>query len=113
YAIGFERVRIIDPFDVNNTIKVLREETKTDEPSMIIVQRPCALLKTVKYSGCNEVDYEKCKRCMLCMKIGCPAISDVDAKITINETLCVGCGLCNNVCNFGALNVKEDCKIEY
>jgi len=113
YAIGFERVRVIDPFDVDNTIKVLREETKTDEPSMIIVQRPCALLKSVKYSGCTSVDYDKCRRCMQCMNIGCPSISDVDDKITIDETLCVGCGLCNNVCKFGAMTVKEDCKVEY
>jgi len=111
YAIGFERVTVIDPFDVDNTIKVLREETNVEEPSIIIVQRPCALLKSVKYSGCSEVDYDKCKRCMQCMKIGCPAISDVDGKITIDETQCVGCGLCENVCKFGAMSVKEDCSV--
>ncbi len=108
YAIGFERVRIIDPFDVDNTIKVLREEINADEPSMIIVQRPCALLKSVKYSGCVEVDHEKCKRCMQCMKLGCPAISDMDGKITIDETQCVGCGLCINVCKFDAISMKGD-----
>lgn len=113
YAIGFERVCVIDPFDVDNTIKVLREETKTEEPSLIIVQRPCALLKSVHYEGCTGVDYEKCRRCMQCMKIGCPAISDKDGKITIDETICVGCGLCNRVCKFGAMTVKEDCKVEY
>ena len=111
YAIGFERVTVIDPFDVDNTIKVLREETNVDEPSIIIVQRPCALLKSVKYSGRCEVDYDKCKRCMQCMKIGCPAISDVDGKITIDETQCVGCGLCVNVCKFEAMSVKEDCSV--
>ncbi|MCD6323299.1 MAG: indolepyruvate ferredoxin oxidoreductase subunit alpha [Clostridiales bacterium] len=111
YAIGFERVTVIDPFDVDNTIKVLREETNVDEPSLIIVQRPCALLKSVKYSGHCEVDYDKCRRCMQCMKIGCPAISDVDGKIIIDETQCVGCGLCVNVCKFGAMSVKEDCSV--
>ncbi|MBN1624794.1 MAG: indolepyruvate ferredoxin oxidoreductase subunit alpha [Clostridia bacterium] len=113
YAIGFERVRIVDPFDVDNTVKVLREETKADEPSLIIVQRPCALLKSVKYNGCTAVDQEKCRRCMMCMKIGCPAISDIDGRITIDETICVGCGLCTRVCKFGAMALKEDCKVEY
>ncbi len=107
YAIGFERVRKVDPFDVDNTVKVLREETRTAEPSLIIVQRPCALLKTVNYSGIVNVDYDKCKRCMMCMKIGCPAISDVDGKIVIDETQCVGCELCINVCKFDAMH-KED-----
>lgn len=104
YAIGFERVKIIDPFDVDNTVKVLREETSIAEPSLIIVQRPCALLKTVKYSGVVEVDYDKCKRCMMCMDLGCPAISDVNGKIIIDETQCVGCELCINVCKFGAIH---------
>jgi len=113
YAIGFERVRIVDPFDVDGTVKVLREETKAEEPSLIISQRPCALLKSVKYEGCTSVDYDKCRRCMICMKIGCPAISDRDGRITIDETLCVGCGLCTNVCKFGAMTLKEDCRIEY
>jgi indolepyruvate ferredoxin oxidoreductase alpha subunit len=106
-AIGFERIRSVDPFDVDGTVKVLREETKVSEPSLIIVQRPCALLKSVKYSGVVNVDYDKCKRCMVCMKIGCPAISDIDGKIVIDETLCVGCGLCVNVCKFSAMQ-KED-----
>ncbi|MBN2557819.1 MAG: indolepyruvate ferredoxin oxidoreductase subunit alpha [Clostridia bacterium] len=106
YAIGFERVRKIDPFDVDNTIKVLKEETKADEPSLIIVQRPCALLKSVKYKGCVVVDHDKCKRCMMCMKLGCPAISDIDGKIIIDETQCVGCGLCLNVCKFGAMRME-------
>ncbi|MFO7612538.1 MAG: indolepyruvate ferredoxin oxidoreductase subunit alpha [Clostridia bacterium] len=107
YAIGFERVRVIDPFDVDNTIKILKEETKADEPSLIIVKRPCALLKSVKYKGKAVVDHDKCKRCMMCMKLGCPAISEIDGKIIIDETQCVGCGLCLNVCKFGAMNMGE------
>ncbi len=107
-AIGISRVRIADPFDVDAFEKVVREETEAEEPSVIIAQRPCALLKSVKYTGHVKVDTEKCKKCKMCMKIGCPAISFRDG-VVIDETLCNGCGLCMHVCKFGAL-VKEETK---
>ncbi len=105
-AIGIDRVRICDPFDVDAFEKVVKEETEAEEPSVIIAQRPCALLKSVKYTGRVTVDTEKCKKCKICMKIGCPAISFRDG-VVIDTTLCNGCGLCTKVCKFGAL-VKEE-----
>ncbi len=108
HAIGIERVVICDPFDVDAFEKVVKEETEAKEPSVIIAQRPCALLKTVKFTGKATVDPEKCKNCKMCMKIGCPAISYKNG-IVIDETQCNGCGLCMNVCKFGAL-VKEETK---
>lgn len=105
-AIGIDRVVVADPFDIKNFEKVVKEETNADEPSVIIAQRPCALLKTVKFSGkCNITD--NCKKCKLCMKLGCPAISVKDDKVVIDATQCNGCGLCMNVCPFGAIE-KED-----
>ena len=95
-----------DPFDIKEFERVVKEETAKDEPSVIIAQRPCALLKTVKYSGkCKITD--KCKTCKLCMKLGCPAISVKEGKVVIDTTQCNGCGLCTNVCPFGAIE-KED-----
>ena len=108
HAIGIDRVRIADPFDVDAFEKVVKEEVEADEPSVIIAQRPCALLKSVKYTGKAGVDAEKCKKCKICMKIGCPAISFKDG-VVIDTTLCNGCGLCMQVCKFGAL-VKEETK---
>lgn len=108
HAVGVERVVICDPFDVDAFEKVVKEETEAKEPSVIIAQRPCALLKSVKFTGKAAVDAEKCKNCKMCMKIGCPAISYKNG-IVIDETLCNGCGLCINVCKFGAL-VKEETK---
>jgi len=108
HAIGIERVRIADPFDVDGFENVVKEEVAAEEPSVIIAQRPCALLKSVKFTGRAAVDREKCKNCKMCMKIGCPAISFKDG-IVIDSTLCNGCGLCMNVCKFGAL-VKEETK---
>ena len=102
-------MRVEDPFDVKGLEAALKEELAVNEPSVIIVQRPCALLKTVKYSGVCRVDADTCKGCKLCMKLGCPAISvGEDGKtVKIDATQCNGCGLCTNLCPFGAIEKKE------
>ena len=105
-AVGVERVVVADPFDLKNFERVVKEETEADEPSVIIAQRPCALLKTVKYTGHCKIG-DNCKKCKLCMKLGCPAISVRGDEVVIDETQCNGCGLCVNVCPFGAIE-KED-----
>ncbi|HPD01301.1 MAG TPA: 4Fe-4S binding protein, partial [Acetivibrio sp.] len=70
---------------------------------VIIAQRPCALLKNVKHEGPHRINTQKCKKCKMCMRLGCPAIVDMGDRIEINEALCVGCGLCSKVCNFDAI----------
>ncbi len=106
HAVGIDRVTIADPFDVDTFEKVVREEVAAEEPSVIIAQRPCALLKSVKYEGKMHVDTDACKKCKACMKIGCPAICFKDG-VVIDETLCNGCGLCAAVCKFHALTKGE------
>lgn len=101
-AVGVDRVRIVDPFDLDAFEKAVKEEINAPEPSVIIAQRPCALLKSVKYTGYAEVDYEKCKLCKMCLKMGCPAISFRGGKISVDKNQCNGCGLCVNLCKFGA-----------
>ncbi len=106
-AVGVEHIVVADPFDIKNFEKVVKEEVNRDEPSVIIAQRPCALLKTVKYIGHCKIT-ENCKKCKMCMKLGCPAISeDGNGGVKIDLTQCNGCGLCINVCPFDAI-VKED-----
>ena len=105
-AVGIDSIRIADPFDVKSFEKVVMEEVDKDEPSVIIAQRPCALLKTVKYTG-RAVITEKCRNCKICMKAGCPAITLRNNKPYIEPTQCNGCGLCVNICPFGAIE-KED-----
>ncbi len=102
-AVGIERVRVVDPFNIKEFEKVVKEEINAEEPSVIVSQRPCALLKSVKYEGPFKIDTEKCTRCKMCMKISCPAIVDLGDRIEINEALCVGCDLCTKLCNFGAI----------
>ena len=107
-GIGVDRITVADPFDVKNFEKVVKTELATDEPSVIIAQRPCALLKSVKYTG-NCTITEKCRKCKLCMKLGCPAISvdKASGAVRIDTTQCNGCGLCVGVCPFGAIEKEE------
>lgn len=105
-AVGIKRVQVVDPYDMETCQKVIKEELAAKEPSVIISRRPCALLKYVKHPGPICSDPEKCKGCKACMNIGCPAISMVDGKAVIDETLCVGCGVCEQLCKFGALTAE-------
>ncbi len=105
-ACGIDHVVVADPFDIKAFEKVVKTEVEREEPSVIIAQRPCALLKGVKYTGhCKITD--NCKNCKMCMKLGCPAISIKDNKVVIDSTQCNGCGLCVNVCPFGAIEKEE------
>jgi indolepyruvate ferredoxin oxidoreductase alpha subunit len=96
-----------DPFDLVGFEKAVKEELAADEPSVIIAQRPCALLKGVKYSGFCTVDTDACRGCKMCMKLGCPAISFRDGKAVIDTNQCNGCSLCTSVCPFKAIRKEE------
>lgn len=102
-AMGIKRVRVVDPYIISDCEKAVKEELEAQEPSLIISRRPCALLKEVKHKPPLKVDENKCKSCKACMKIGCPAIAMKNGKAKIDVTLCVGCGVCSQMCKFGAL----------
>ena len=102
-AMGFNRVRVVDPYDLAACDTAVKEELAAEEPSVIISRRPCALLKYVKHKKPLIVDQNKCVGCKSCMKIGCPAISMKNGKAAIDNTLCVGCGVCQQLCKFGSL----------
>lgn len=102
-AMGIRRVAVVDPYDLSECDWVLKEELAAPEPSVIISRRPCVLLKYVKPKTPLQVDCEKCVGCKSCMRLGCPAISIKDNKAVIDTTLCVGCGVCSQLCKFNAL----------
>jgi indolepyruvate ferredoxin oxidoreductase alpha subunit len=106
-AIGINSVRVVDPYNIAECEAVIKEELAKEEPSVIISRRPCALLKYVKHKSPVTVSADKCKSCKMCMKIGCPAISMVDGKAVIDATLCTGCGVCTQLCKFGAMQEAE------
>ena len=101
-AMGFRRVRVVDPYDLKETDRAVKEELKAEEPSVIISRRPCALLKYVKHKAPLKVNTSKCIGCKSCMRIGCPAISIKEGKAHVDSTLCVGCGVCEQLCPVGA-----------
>ena len=103
HAVGIQRVRVVDPYNLQQCDEVIKEELAANEPSVIISRRPCALLKYVKHKAPITVDENKCIGCKSCMRIGCPAISIVGGKAKIDATQCVGCGVCEQLCKFGAL----------
>lgn len=102
-AIGIKRVRVVDPYNLEECERVVKEELATKEPSVIISRRPCVLLRNVKLKPSMSVNRDKCKSCKRCMGIGCPAISMKDNKAQIDATLCVGCEVCQQLCPFDAI----------
>ena len=104
-AMGIKSVTEIDAFDIAGLEKLIKEEVAKDEVSVIITKAPCALLKdkppiTHKCEG----DPEKCKKCGMCLKPGCPAITkQADGTIRIDDTMCNGCDLCKKLCKFDAI----------
>ena len=106
-AMGFNRVRVVDPYDLAACDQAIKEELAVEEPSVIISRRPCALLKYVKHNKPLKVAQENCVGCKSCMRLGCPAISIKNKKAVIDTTLCVGCGVCQQMCKFDALQSQE------
>ena len=97
-AMGINRVRVVDPYNLKECDTAIKEELAAPEPSVIISRRPCALLKYVKHNPPLKVDAEKCIGCKSCMKIGCPAISMKNGKAVVDSTQCVGCNVCSQLC---------------
>ncbi|MGN0383408.1 MAG: indolepyruvate ferredoxin oxidoreductase subunit alpha [Eubacterium sp.] len=107
-AIGVPNVRVVNAFDIEELEKAIREENAKDEVSVIISQAPCALLSKAPVTVQYEIDTDICKKCGMCLKPGCPAITkQEDGSIRINDTMCNGCGLCHNICRFGSIKKVE------
>ena len=102
-ALGFNRVRVVDPYDLRAVEEAVTEELAAKEPSIIISRRPCVMIKGTVHKPPISVDEDKCVGCKQCMSIGCPAIAVKDKKGHIDPTLCIGCKVCSQMCKFGAI----------
>lgn len=102
-ALGFNRVRVVDPYDLKAVEEAVTEELAAKEPSIIISRRPCVMIKGTVHKPPISVDESKCVGCKQCMSIGCPAIAVKDKKAHIDPTLCIGCNVCSQMCKFGAI----------
>lgn len=107
-AIGVKNVIEVNAFDIETLEKVVKEETAKDEVSVIITKTPCVLLSKAK-KPLYIAHKDKCKKCGMCMKPGCPAMTkNPDGTIHIDDTMCTGCGLCDSLCKFGAIELVKE-----
>ena len=109
-AIGVKNVVEVNAFDTAELERIVKEEVAKDEVSVIITKSPCVLLKKQQKlvkKTCRPVP-EKCVKCGMCLKPGCPALTkNADGTISIDQTMCNGCGLCKNLCKLGAIETVE------
>ena len=107
-SLGIRHVYEISAFDLEGLEEAFRRETKRDEVSVIITKAPCVLLKGVSFPDkCVPVP-EKCVKCGACLRPGCPALTrNEDGTISIDPTMCNGCGLCEKLCRFQAIETRK------
>ena len=107
-SVGVQNVVEINAFDVKGLEELIKESVNSDTLTVIITKSPCVLLKGQKFPNKCVVDADACKKCGMCMKIGCPAMTrGEDGKVKIDATMCNGCGLCQNSCKFNAIKTVE------
>ena len=107
-SLGIEHVCEVDAFDQAELERVSKEEVARDAVSVIITKAPCALLKGIKFPNKCRPLPDKCKKCGACLRPGCPALTkNEDGTISIDETMCNGCGLCKQLCKFDAINLVK------
>ncbi len=107
-GMGIANVCVVDAFDTAKLEQVVKTEVGKDELSVIIVKAPCALLNKKRITMQYKVNPTLCKKCGMCMKPGCPAITkNADNTVSINDTMCNGCSLCAQLCKFGAIEKVE------
>lgn len=107
-----ENIRVVDPYDLEATAKVVKEAYEAEELFVVIVRQACALLKSViaarKGQHC-KVNADKCKACKLCIsKTSCPSLMVMpDGKAAIEPEDCNGCTICQQICPFDAIEKEE------
>ncbi len=106
-AIGVKYIAVVDPYNMKETEKALREAIEFDGVSLVIVRRPCVLIEKKKKPP-YYIDEEKCTGCWVCLRLGCPAISKKGDKAEIESYMCTGCGACEFLCRFDAIHLVKE-----
>ena len=107
-AIGVKNVVEVNARDIQAVEKAVKEEIAKDEVSVIITKTPCVLLDKSK-KPLYQTHTDKCKKCGMCMKPGCPAMTkNADGTVSIDDTMCTGCGLCASLCKFDAIELVKE-----
>lgn len=107
-AMGVKHVVEVNAFDLKKLEQTVKEELARDEVSVIITKTPCVLLSKAK-KPLYAAYPDKCKKCGMCMKPGCPAMTrNEDGTIHIDDTMCTGCGLCESLCKFDAIALVKE-----
>jgi indolepyruvate ferredoxin oxidoreductase alpha subunit len=106
-ALGIKRVTTIDPYDLQEVERVLREELAVPEPSVVIAKAPCVLQFKIR-QPIYQVVAELCNGCKRCLQAGCMALNLVvdaqgERKVEIDPTQCNGCGICTQLCKQEAI----------
>ncbi|MFA5094908.1 MAG: indolepyruvate ferredoxin oxidoreductase subunit alpha [Candidatus Omnitrophota bacterium] len=102
-AAGADNVDVVDPYDIEKFRKTLDKRLEEDKLSVIIARYPCKMIDRSR-APAMKIDNDKCKKCRQCLLLDCPAIVEEDGAVSINGSLCVGCGLCSKICKFGAIS---------
>jgi indolepyruvate ferredoxin oxidoreductase, alpha subunit len=111
-ALGVKHVFEVDPYNLAETDKVLKTCLGIEGPSVIVVKRACALKVRDADFALSVVNQDKCRKCLACLKIGCPAIVRKNDVIMVDKSMCFGCGICRQVCSFGAIEPIETATYE-
>jgi len=106
-AVGMKNIVTIDPRNMKQVRATLKEAIESDEPWLIVTKAPCPLYERKNPGDPLEIDQAKCKKCKLCLKLGCPAIEKDGDDIVINELTCAGCTLCLQTCPHGCIHQKK------
>jgi indolepyruvate ferredoxin oxidoreductase alpha subunit len=108
-ACGIKRVHTVNPYEVDKVVKLLGEELNCGEASLIVSRYACPLYEKKPVGKRRIVKEDLCRKCKLCLKLGCPAMEGRDGEPPhINEMLCAGCGLCHQICKFAAVAIAEE-----
>lgn len=104
-ACGMKRIRVVNPYRLDEVAAVFKEELSVNEPSLIISRSPCLLKERKPVGKALAIDATLCRNCKSCLKLGCPAIESAGgAKPSISQQLCAGCDMCRQVCRFDAIH---------